>query len=141
MVKRLRHRPLTAGSRVRIPMGSPKTIPIRPYGQAVKTPPFHGGIPGSNPGRVTNKPVRLIEDSCLTSTKLPQSVARGLKLVNMSTLRYGSIAQLGEHLPYKQGVTGSSPVTSTIYSFNDLLILKALITRVNCCPSPTLNFS
>ena len=26
----------------------------------------------------------------------------------------GSIAQLGEHLPYKQGVTGSSPVTSTI---------------------------
>ena len=23
---------------------------------------------------------------------------------------FGSIAQLGEHLPYKQGVTGSSPV-------------------------------
>ena len=53
MVKRLRHRPLTAGSRVRIPMGSPKNIFTRPYGQAVKTPPFHGGIPGSNPGRVT----------------------------------------------------------------------------------------
>ena len=27
---------------------------IWPYGQAVKTPPFHGGNPGSNPGRVTN---------------------------------------------------------------------------------------
>ena len=26
---------------------------LRPYGQAVKTSPFHGGIPGSNPGRVT----------------------------------------------------------------------------------------
>ena len=26
----------------------------------------------------------------------------------------GSIAQLGEHLPYKQRVTGSSPVVSTI---------------------------
>ena len=26
---------------------------------------------------------------------------------------FGSIAQLGEHLPYKQGVTGSSPVTPT----------------------------
>ncbi len=26
--------------------------------------------------------------------------------------RYGSLAQLGEHLPYKQRVTGSSPVTS-----------------------------
>ena len=24
--------------------------------------------------------------------------------------RFGIIAQLGEHLPYKQGVTGSSPV-------------------------------
>ena len=29
--------------------------------------------------------------------------------------RYGSIAQLGEHLPYKQEVTGSSPVVPTIY--------------------------
>ena len=29
-------------------------------------------------------------------------------------IQSGSIAQLGEHLPYKQGVTGSSPVTSTI---------------------------
>ena len=26
---------------------------------------------------------------------------------------YGSLAQLGEHLPYKQRVTGSSPVVST----------------------------
>ena len=26
----------------------------------------------------------------------------------------GTIAQLGEHLPYKQGVTGSSPVGPTI---------------------------
>ena len=28
---------------------------------------------------------------------------------------YGSIAQLGEHLPYKQEVTGSSPVVPTIF--------------------------
>ena len=26
---------------------------------------------------------------------------------------YGSLAQLGEHLPYKQRVSGSSPLTST----------------------------
>lgn len=26
---------------------------------------------------------------------------------------FGSIAQLGEHLPYKQGVIGSSPIVST----------------------------
>ena len=29
---------------------------------------------------------------------------------------YGSIAQLGEHMPYKHGVTGSSPVVPTIQS-------------------------
>ena len=28
----------------------------------------------------------------------------------------GIIAQLGEHLPYKQGVTGSSPVNPTNYA-------------------------
>ena len=28
---------------------------------------------------------------------------------------YGSLAQLGEHLPYKQRVIGSSPITPTIY--------------------------
>ena len=28
-------------------------------------------------------------------------------------IRCGRIAQLGEHLPYKQGVTGSSPVVPT----------------------------
>ncbi len=27
---------------------------------------------------------------------------------------YGSIAQLGEHLPYKQRVIGSSPIVPTI---------------------------
>ena len=27
----------------------------------------------------------------------------------------GSVAQLGEHLPYKQRVSGSSPLTSTIW--------------------------
>ena len=29
--------------------------------------------------------------------------------------QYGIIAQLGEHLPYKQGVIGSSPIAPTIY--------------------------
>ncbi|CAN2254573.1 hypothetical protein STZ1_40358 [Bacillus subtilis] len=50
MVKRLRHRPFTAVTRVRIPYGSP----------------------------------------------------------------FGGLAQLGEHLPYKQRVGGSSPSSSTI---------------------------
>ena len=55
----------------------------RPLGQAVKTPPFHGGNRGSIPLGVT--------------------------------IKFGSIAQLGEHLPYKQRVTGSIPVVSTKY--------------------------
>ena len=29
--------------------------------------------------------------------------------------RHGRLAQLGEHLPYKQGVIGSSPITPTIF--------------------------
>jgi hypothetical protein len=28
---------------------------------------------------------------------------------------WGRIAQLGEHLPYKQGVIGSSPIAPTIF--------------------------
>ena len=31
-----------------------------------------------------------------------------------SAKQYGGLAQLGEHLPYKQRVSGSSPLTSTI---------------------------
>jgi hypothetical protein len=30
-------------------------------------------------------------------------------------IMFGTIAQLGEHLPYKQGVTGSIPVGPTKY--------------------------
>ncbi len=56
-----------------------------PLGQAVKTPPFHGGIRGSSPLGVT------------------------------IFYFHGSIAQLGEHLPYKQRVTGSIPVVPTIF--------------------------
>jgi hypothetical protein len=51
----------------------------------VKTPPFHGGNRGSSPLRV-----------------IPQIAG------------YGRLAQLGEHLPYKQRVGGSIPSTSTI---------------------------
>ena len=32
----------------------------------------------------------------------------------LNQISNGRIAQLGEHLPYKQGVTGSSPVETTI---------------------------
>ena len=35
--------------------------------------------------------------------------------------QYGGLAQLGEHLPYKQRVSGSSPLTSTIAGLAQLV--------------------
>ena len=37
----------------------------------------------------------------------------------------GVLAQLGEHLPYKQGVTGSSPVGPS-YFLNNLIVMREL---------------
>ena len=61
----------------------PFVILKRPGGQAVKTPPFHGGNTGSSPVRVTT--VSL----------------------------YGGIAQLVERSPHTREVTDSSSVVST----------------------------
>ena len=36
--------------------------------------------------------------------------------VTNKTKTNGGLAQLGEHLPYKQRVSGSSPLTSTMYA-------------------------
>ncbi len=38
-----------------------------------------------------------------------------IKKLNYINTFPGRIAQLGEHLPYKQGVTGSSPVAPTLF--------------------------
>ena len=35
-------------------------------------------------------------------------------------MQYGSLAQLGEHLPYKQRVIGSSPIVSTTFQGESL---------------------
>ena len=52
------------------------------------------------------KPVRVKESICRTK----------------KWLYFGSLAQLGEHLPYKQRVTGSSPVTSIQYSYSNRVL-------------------
>ena len=46
----------------------------------------------------------------------PFTVVTGVRFPQESPFysSYGRIAQLGEHLPYKQGVTGSSPVVPTM---------------------------
>ena len=43
----------------------------------------------------------------------------------------GTIAQLGEHLPYKQGVTGSSPVGPTIKIYKCGLVVQ--LVRMPAC--------
>ncbi len=59
----------------------------RPGGQAVKTPPFHGGNTGSSPVRVTT--------------------------FSLPFLLYGGIAQPVERPPHTRKVTDSSSVVST----------------------------
>ena len=47
-------------------------------------------------------------------TKRPECYILYESLITANNGEHGSIAQLGEHLPYKQRVTGSSPVVPTI---------------------------
>ena len=63
--------------------------------QLVRAPPCHGGGRGfeSHPGRL-----------------------KQATLKNKFVLDYGVLAQLGEHLPYKQRVIGSSPI-GPIYNY------------------------
>ena len=42
------------------------------------------------------------------------------KLKKPYAASYGGVAQLGEHLPCKQGVRGSNPLTSTRNAFGDM---------------------
>ena len=43
--------------------------------------------------------------------------------------RFGSIAQLGEHLPYKQRVIGSSPIVPTKKELSESLVLFLSIAK------------
>ena len=42
-------------------------------------------------------------------------------------MKTGGLAQLGEHLPYKQRVSGSSPLTSTIIHADLAQLVEQLI--------------
>ena len=71
--------------------------------QLVRAPPCHGGGRGfeSHPGRLKN--------NCVSCYFLKSSAI-------------GILAQLGEHLPYKQRVIGSSPI-GPIYSANGIFFI------------------
>ena len=47
--------------------------------------------------------------------------------------KHGGLAQLGEHLPYKQRVSGSSPLTSTILFYSSIFAdLAQLVEQLTC---------
>ncbi len=46
----------------------------------------------------------------------------------MSVKKHGGLAQLGERLPYKQRVSGSSPLASTMFNAD----LAQLVEQLTC---------
>ena len=92
MVKRLRHRPFTAVTRVRFPSESFNTAYWLSW---LERRPVTAEVVGSNPIRVV----------CMI-------------LSYENYIYYGILAQLGEHLPYKQRVIGSSPIGPILLSFD-----------------------
>ena len=59
-------------------------------------------------------PPEKSSEKVLTSNRIHAMIVHVAGKSFLPERRDGSIAQLGEHLPYKQRVTGSSPVVSTI---------------------------
>ena len=61
------------------------------------------------------------KDKCTAYAAVAHLVERHLAKVEVASSSlvgrsiWGSLAQLGEHLPYKQRVSGSSPLTSTMW--------------------------
>ncbi len=99
LVKRLRHRPFTAVTRVRIPYGSPF---------------------------ITNKSV----SAGLAYKRLFESCTVSHFKTNIYV--YGGLAQLGEHLPYKQRVGGSNPSSSTIQITFTYAGVAQLVEQLTC---------
>ena len=60
----------------------------------------------------TLKKVLTVWELCCIVINCAEEISAKL---NLRSTRNGRIAQLGEHLPYKQGVIGSSPITPTIF--------------------------
>ena len=73
----------------------------------VRTPGFHPGNRGSIP------------------------LSRTIKKYNIKD-ENGRIAQLGEHLPYKQGVIGSSPIVTTIIFGGVAQLVRVLACHARC---------
>ena len=72
--------------------------------QLVRAPPCHGGGRGFEP-----HPGRFLNIFLYRGGRKQKRLSQPLLFFK----NFGILAQLGEHLPYKQRVTGSSPVGPT----------------------------
>ena len=57
---------------------------------------------------------------------MEEQVAARLQNINLRGFIFGGIAQLGEHLPCKQGVKGSNPFISTMIVFRVIIGLQRI---------------
>lgn len=80
---------------------------IWPLGQAVKTPPFHGGNRGSSPLGVT------ICGLVVQLVRMPACHAGGRGFKSLPGRQNADVAQLVEQLICNQQVAGSSPIISS----------------------------
>ena len=101
-----------------------------PVGQAVKTPPFHGGIPGSIPGRVTTYG-RLAQ----LGERLPYKQDVGSSILSSSTTCGNSSAV--EHRLAKAGVASSNLVSRSIHSSIAQSVEQSAVNRSVVGSSPT----
>ena len=106
--------------------------PYVPLAQSVEHMTFNHGVPGSSPGRHTicgissaGRASALQAGGRQFEPVIPHHISRCYSMVEwlsdtqLTVVRfhpprpYGPVAQLGEHLPCKQEVVGSTPIRST----------------------------
>ena len=81
--------------------------------QGTENPRVIGSIPIGGTSQETQQGFQYAAVAHLVERHLAKVEVASSSLVGRSIC--GSLAQLGEHLPYKQRVSGSSPLTSTIW--------------------------
>ena len=88
---------------------------------AAGSPPFYGDQETESAGRSRDLVVELgktLAEMCIRRVRIASVVQLSgfnRSLREQTHKRYGGVAQLGEHLPCKQGVMGSNPIISTIF--------------------------
>ena len=102
---------------------------------AAGSPPFYGDQETESAGRSRDLVVELGKNldsdvySCCTDEFCCSIVRLQSESERAPIKIYGGVAQLGEHLPCKQGVMGSNPIISTI--FQDRAFGSGLKNRVD----------